>query len=195
MVAVKHLDYTPRGEAHHAARVTETQVECIRELDRLGYSTGALSRWYGIGERQVREIVSGRQWAHVPGVPRNLCATCRRDVQLDHRKLCQRCCNKVDETRHGLTAAGVVPPRRGVTPSESERMRELRSTGYSMAQIAALTGRGLTTVARHAGFGLPAGLPCWVAAIAGRTGETPEQVYERHRKKIAAEEGGDDDGR
>lgn len=194
MVAVAHPDYTARGEANGRSLLTEAHVECIRELRRLGYSAGAIARRFDISERQVREVVAGRQWAHVPGVPRNACASCWLDVDLNPRKLCSRCASEIDTTRRSLAASGVVPPRRGVTTSEAQRMRELRDSGYSVAQIASVMGRGASTVTRHAGLGLPAGIPGWVAAICGRTGETPEEVYARHQAKRRAE-GVDDAGR
>ena len=56
-----------RGEAHGRAKLTETQVNAIRQEHSDGASQAALGRKYGVGESTIRYIVQRKSWAHSDG--------------------------------------------------------------------------------------------------------------------------------
>lgn len=60
----------PRGEAHHAARLTEQQVVQIRQQYRRGGRTHGpsirdLAEQFGVDYRTVWRVVQRRSWVHV----------------------------------------------------------------------------------------------------------------------------------
>lgn len=52
----------PRGESHHAARLTEEDVRTVKNSPS---SDSELAELFGVGARQIRKIRSGKSWAHV----------------------------------------------------------------------------------------------------------------------------------
>lgn len=71
---------TPRGKAHHLskidqngernrnAKLTAPQVLAIRRLYLSGVSKHDIAPLYGIHPNSVNRLVSGRRWAHLPGM-------------------------------------------------------------------------------------------------------------------------------
>ena len=56
------------GERHGMAVLKEYQVTAIRELFSDGATSKDIAAEYGVGEAQIRRIVSGRAWKHAGGV-------------------------------------------------------------------------------------------------------------------------------
>lgn len=56
------------GSKHHKAKLTESDVILIRNRYRSGKCTHAsLATEFGVNEKSIEHIVSGRTWRHVPG--------------------------------------------------------------------------------------------------------------------------------
>lgn len=60
-----HPEKTPRGEGHHRAKLTETQVREIRRRAGLGETKTPLAREFGVDQRSVRKIITRETWKHV----------------------------------------------------------------------------------------------------------------------------------
>lgn len=56
-------DRAPRGEGHPNAKLTQAEVQTIRELHATGTSQSELARTYGVTRQAVWRIVKGRVWA------------------------------------------------------------------------------------------------------------------------------------
>ena len=55
-----------RGEHHHAAKLTSSNVVQIRELHSSGqWSYSKLAARFGVGISAIQKVVNGSQWAHV----------------------------------------------------------------------------------------------------------------------------------
>jgi hypothetical protein len=57
---------TARGERVGRAKMTAEKVILLREMSRSGSGYRVLSRDFGIGKTQVRRIIAGESWAHIP---------------------------------------------------------------------------------------------------------------------------------
>lgn len=65
-----HPERAARGERHGRAKLTETAVMAIRRRYASGVDSAAvLAREFDIGVLQVRNIVHGRTWGHLPVFP------------------------------------------------------------------------------------------------------------------------------
>lgn len=60
-----HPDAVPRGERHHAAKLTVEIVRRIRELHAGGATHGAIAPMFGVSTGTVSKIVLRQRWAHV----------------------------------------------------------------------------------------------------------------------------------
>jgi hypothetical protein len=58
-----------RGEAHGAAKLTETDVRAIREGADAGATTAALARRHGVSDETVAKVLSRETWGHVDEKP------------------------------------------------------------------------------------------------------------------------------
>ncbi len=56
----------PRGEIHRSARLRADQVLQIRVLSRDGWNQRSIARRFDISQRQVGNIIHGRQWRCLP---------------------------------------------------------------------------------------------------------------------------------
>lgn len=54
-----------RGEASGSSKITEADVQLIRELAKQGLSQQQIGERFGIGQAQVWRILRGLRWAHV----------------------------------------------------------------------------------------------------------------------------------
>ena len=63
--ARKHGWTPPGGESHHAARLTNSDVEIIRNLRLAGMSLKELSSQFGVGVSMISQICTGRKWKHL----------------------------------------------------------------------------------------------------------------------------------
>lgn len=54
-----------RGESHPRAKLTRVQVEQIRELYSMGFSTNVISKNFKVSKWNIEEIVSGKTWKHL----------------------------------------------------------------------------------------------------------------------------------
>jgi hypothetical protein len=54
----------PIGECHHRAKLSDSEVEDIRELRRQGHSYGRIARAYGVHRSTIYDIWMGRRRAH-----------------------------------------------------------------------------------------------------------------------------------
>ena len=54
-----------RGEANHAAKITERDVHTIRFMRDFGYTQTAIARQMPVGLAQVNRIVHREKWRHV----------------------------------------------------------------------------------------------------------------------------------
>lgn len=61
----KKVDHRLRGTANHAAKLTEDEVLCIRDLYRRGRSMAQLSRDFHCGYQTVISICKRRTWRHI----------------------------------------------------------------------------------------------------------------------------------
>lgn len=60
------LGLFPKGQEHHAAKLTENDVRMIRELVKKGkVSQAAMARRYNVQPIQVSRIVNYKRWKHV----------------------------------------------------------------------------------------------------------------------------------
>jgi hypothetical protein len=55
-----------RGERNGRSKLTDTLVLAIRQRSKDGESNASLARAYSVSSHQIGEVVSGRQWRHVP---------------------------------------------------------------------------------------------------------------------------------
>lgn len=55
----------PKGERHHAAKLTEQQVQSIRRQWALGEQPKELAQRFGVTPATIYWIASGKTWAHV----------------------------------------------------------------------------------------------------------------------------------
>lgn len=55
----------PGGAAHYCAKLTEDDVREIRRLRTEGMSFSAIGDRYGVNRNTVKQIFTGRSWAHV----------------------------------------------------------------------------------------------------------------------------------
>ncbi len=61
--AYTHPERRPRGERHGSAKLTESQVHQIRaEYPRRNIGVRAFAKIYGVSDRAIRDIISGRKW-------------------------------------------------------------------------------------------------------------------------------------
>lgn len=79
-----------KGETVKTARLTAEDVLAIRKADADGESPAVIAERHGISGTQVRTIVSGRSWAHLPFVAR----------EDNSRRACPKC-GLVVVTRQG----------------------------------------------------------------------------------------------
>jgi len=56
---------SPKGEAQHAAKLTERAVQLIRERIALGDTQESLARRFGVTQSSISKVVLGRSWRHV----------------------------------------------------------------------------------------------------------------------------------
>ena len=56
-----------KGSARPAAKLTETDVEQIRQDAANGMTQSAIAEAYGISQGLVSGIVNGTRWKHAPG--------------------------------------------------------------------------------------------------------------------------------
>lgn len=61
--------FRPYGEHHSSSRLTQSQVDQIRELHGRGYSTYTLADMFGISRSHVQDVVSFRRWKKQPLTP------------------------------------------------------------------------------------------------------------------------------
>jgi DNA-binding transcriptional regulator YiaG len=54
-----------RGERHWSAKITEVDVERIRDLARCGVSRKDVAGYIGISKYTVDKIDSRRRWSHI----------------------------------------------------------------------------------------------------------------------------------
>ena len=54
-----------RGEAHPAAKLTESDVRAIREKYREGWSCMAIGKAFGVSRHTVKLAATGVTWKHV----------------------------------------------------------------------------------------------------------------------------------
>lgn len=57
------LGLSPRGDSHPNSKLTSECVKAIRERHAAGESKRSLSSEYGVGERHIYQITTGRRWA------------------------------------------------------------------------------------------------------------------------------------
>jgi hypothetical protein len=57
----------PVGEATPQAKLTSAIVTAMRDAARSGKTLASIARRYGCKQMQVKRVVVGRRWAHVPG--------------------------------------------------------------------------------------------------------------------------------
>ena len=55
----KHPENISRGESHYAAKITDAQVQELKEKRSEGWSQNALARFFGIGQSHVWRILHG----------------------------------------------------------------------------------------------------------------------------------------
>lgn len=55
----------PRGEAHHAAKLTADKVRAIRALAAAGISHAAIGREHGVSGRCIGAVVRRELWSHI----------------------------------------------------------------------------------------------------------------------------------
>lgn len=67
--ARKHPERVVRGERCHSAKLTEPDVVLIRKLASSGVPISDLAHQFGIAKVNVRKVVQGRNWKHVPMAP------------------------------------------------------------------------------------------------------------------------------
>jgi hypothetical protein len=56
---------TPRGESHHAAKLTDAKVAEIRRRHTLGEGRRTLAREFGVDQSTIRQVVKRWTWRHV----------------------------------------------------------------------------------------------------------------------------------
>lgn len=56
---------TPKGEAHPRAKLTNDQVNQIRDLFSKGFSTNVIARNFKVSDWNIKEIVKGKTWKHI----------------------------------------------------------------------------------------------------------------------------------
>lgn len=61
----RHPHIAPKGEQHHHAKLTNSDVLEIRRRDAAGESRAAIAASFGIVPPTVSKISSGRSWAHL----------------------------------------------------------------------------------------------------------------------------------
>lgn len=55
------LELTPKGDAFHSTKVTDAQVEEIRNLHKIGHTGTRIASIFGIGKSQVYRILAREQ--------------------------------------------------------------------------------------------------------------------------------------
>jgi hypothetical protein len=55
-------DMVRRGALNGGAKITETDVERIRDVRRNGVSYGDLVKWFGVSKSQIARICTGHSW-------------------------------------------------------------------------------------------------------------------------------------
>jgi hypothetical protein len=60
-----HPEAIPHGEAHHKAKLTETQVLEIRFLATKGVVSRKLAAQFGVSKFAILQIIRRRSWAHI----------------------------------------------------------------------------------------------------------------------------------
>lgn len=61
----KHPETRPRGERHHARKLSDKIVRQMRQLWKEGYSQGSIARRFGVSQSVGREAILGITWSHV----------------------------------------------------------------------------------------------------------------------------------
>lgn len=55
------------GEAHHAHKFTNGQIEEMRRLYKHGQTAGVIARTFGTSPTNTMAIITGKAWSHIPG--------------------------------------------------------------------------------------------------------------------------------
>ena len=74
-----------RGEANAMARLTEPDVIDIRTRYRRGLGS-QMAAEYGVSSATISMIVTGKTWAHAPGVRRMACTSKQQSTRLQTSK-------------------------------------------------------------------------------------------------------------
>ena len=53
------------GERNNQARLTQREVEAIKDHVRFGWRTYQVAEWFGVHHDHVSNIMAGRRWRHV----------------------------------------------------------------------------------------------------------------------------------
>lgn len=53
------------GESHPNAKLTEHDIHVIFALRRLGHNAPDISKMFGMSERTIYDVLSGKRWAHL----------------------------------------------------------------------------------------------------------------------------------
>ena len=61
MTPKKRFFFQPYGQGHHSAKLTDREVDKLRQFRREGWTYAALARVFEISKSQVRNIVKERQ--------------------------------------------------------------------------------------------------------------------------------------
>jgi hypothetical protein len=56
----------PKGQRHAKAKLTDALVMLMRAMAKAGETTDVLADRFKISQTQVRRVVAGRQWGHLP---------------------------------------------------------------------------------------------------------------------------------
>lgn len=74
----------PLGEAHHCAKLTDADVEFIRDIYDEGMTSyGTLAKVFGVSKAQIRNIITFRRRATTPAAYRTVEKNKRRPLPKD----------------------------------------------------------------------------------------------------------------
>jgi hypothetical protein len=55
-----------KGEAHHQAKLTDTDIQAIVALEGK-YTLSHIARHYGVSKTTINRIYIGKSWTHITG--------------------------------------------------------------------------------------------------------------------------------
>jgi hypothetical protein len=106
------------GERNSRAVFTENDVVEIRSLARQGLTSRAISARFGARNRQIRKIVSGEQWPHIPG------ATGKRPIT---KKLTESLVRQIRQAISDGETHCSVSTRFGIATATVSQIRNLKT--------------------------------------------------------------------